>query len=71
MINNSTNTQINNSTNTQNFPGFNRTERRRYLGTKNQGHRNKAPRHIAARKPLPMPENWEGWRNWKPKKKAE
>ncbi len=49
---------------------YNRKELRRMFGGKRSGLRSKAPREITSRKPLPMPENWEGWRNWKPKKKV-
>ena len=48
---------------------YNRTELRRVLGGATKGRRSNSPRCIASRKPLPMPENWKGWRNWTPKKK--
>ena len=47
---------------------YSRGERRR-LVSPGYGKRSNAPRCIASRKPLPMPEDWKGWRNWKPKKK--
>ena len=49
---------------------YNRKELRRVLGGKKRGHRSMAPREIASRKILPMPENWQGWKDWKPTKKA-
>lgn len=49
---------------------YNRKEFRRFFGTSKTGNRSMAPRHVAPRKPVPMPENWQGWKNWKPKKKV-
>ena len=49
---------------------YNRKEYRRIFGGKHSDKRSNAPRCIASRKPLPMPENWKGWRNWKPVKKV-
>lgn len=49
---------------------YNRKERRKIYGGKNFKIKSKAPRNIASRKILPMPINWDGWKNWKPKKKV-
>ena len=48
----------------------NRKEYRRIFGGKHKNFRSKAPRNIASRKVLPMPIGWEGWKDWKPKRKA-
>ena len=48
---------------------LNRKQMRQAYGGKTGYCRSKAPRNIASRKPLPIPDNWEGWRNWKPRNK--
>lgn len=49
---------------------YNRKELRKVFGGKKRGHRSMAPRDIASRKILPMPANWQGWKDWTPTKKA-
>ena len=49
---------------------FNRREYRSLYGGKRGNLRSNAPRHIASRRPKPMPENWKGWKDWSPKKKV-
>ena len=49
---------------------YNRKEFRRLYGGKSSSKRSKLPRYVASRKIKPMPDNWQGWKNWKPKKKA-
>ena len=52
------------------FPQNISTRRKRRRFNPKYGKRSMAPRNIASRKILPMPENWQGWRNWQPKKKV-
>lgn len=67
MMENSFTTDLKASTNLE--KKINRQELRRLYGGQRGHRRSNAPRHIASRKILPMPENWQGWRNWKPKNK--